>query len=75
MVLKDYYKELGKKSTPQKEFREMVASTCGVSVMTVFRWLSGEVVPDKLKREKVAEVTGLPVEELFPDLTQESNEA
>jgi transcriptional regulator with XRE-family HTH domain len=67
MALQDYYQELGKRSTPQKEFRELLATHCGVAEMTVYRWLSGEVVPDKLKREKIAEVTGKSVEELFPE--------
>jgi len=37
-----------------------------VAPMTVYRWLAGEIVPEKLKREKVAEITGQPVDELFP---------
>jgi transcriptional regulator with XRE-family HTH domain len=68
MALKDYYQELGKRSTPQKEFRELLARECGVSVMTVFRWLSGDVIPDKLKRDKIAQITGEPVESLFPGI-------
>lgn len=68
MVLKEYYDKLAEKSTPKKEFRDKIATACGVTEMTVFRWLSGEVVPDKLKREKIAEITGTPVEELFPML-------
>jgi len=76
MALKDYYKELGKRSTPQKEFREMVAKACDVSEMTVYRWLSDDstIIPEKLKREKIAEVTGLPVEDLFPNLNTDGNE-
>ncbi len=68
MALKEYYEKLAEKSTPKKEFREKIAAECGVTEMTVFRWLSGEVVPDKLKREKIAEVTGNSVEDLFPNL-------
>lgn len=68
MALQDYYKELGRRFTPQKEFRDKIAGACGVSEMTVFRWLSGDIIPEKLKREKIAEVTGLSVDELFPGL-------
>lgn len=68
MALKDYYKDLGQRTTPQQEFRIKIALACGVSLMTVYRWISGEVIPEKLKREKIAEVTGLSVEELFPEL-------
>ena len=66
MKLNDYYKQLRDQPAPQREFREKIAAACGVSEMTVYRWLSGEIVPEKLKREKIAEITGLPVEELFP---------
>jgi len=66
MALKEYYERLGERSTPKKEFREKVAAGCGVTEMTVFRWLSGEIVPDKLKREKIAEIADAPLEELFP---------
>jgi len=79
MTLKEYYKDLGKKSTPQKEFRELIARECGVSVMTVFRWLSDDpkvkIVPEKLKREKLAELTGLTIEELFPNFNEDGTEA
>jgi transcriptional regulator with XRE-family HTH domain len=68
MNLNEYYKQLQDQPSPQREFRQKIAKECGVSEMTVFRWLSGEVVPEKLKREKVAEITGLTVEELFPNL-------
>ena len=68
MALKEYYAELGTRSTPCKEFRDRLVNECGVKPMTVFRWLSGEVIPDKLKREKISEITGIPVEELFPNL-------
>lgn len=68
MALKDYYQELGKRSTPQKEFRDLICKECGVAPMTVFRWLSGEVIPDKLKREKIADICCLSIEELFPNI-------
>lgn len=68
MALKDYYNSLADRTIPpKKEFREKIASACGVTEMTVFRWLSGEVVPDKLKREKIAEIANIPVQQLFPD--------
>ena len=67
MNLPEYYKQL---SQSPREFRQKLATECGVSEMTVFRWLSGEVVPDKLKRERIAEIAGVPVEELFPNLNE-----
>lgn len=67
MALKEYYQELGKISTPQQEFRKMLARECDVTEMTVYRWLTGKVVPHKLKQEKIAELTGIAVEVLFPN--------
>lgn len=66
MALKEYYQDLGKQSSPQQEFRKKVARECGVTELTVYRWLSGEMIPHKLKQEKIAELTGVPVDELFP---------
>ncbi|MCL6101010.1 MAG: helix-turn-helix domain-containing protein [Bacteroidetes bacterium] len=68
MNLKEFYTELQNQPTPQKEFREKIANKCGVTEMTVYRWLSGEIIPEKLKREKIAEITGLSVDDLFPNL-------
>lgn len=62
MTLQDYYKGLG---VIQKEFRTTLSQELGVSEASVFRYLSGEVVPDKLKREKIAAIVGRPVEDLF----------
>ena len=56
LTLKGYYETLG---NPQKNLRERIATECGVTTATVFRWLSGEIVPDKLKREKIAEIIGV----------------
>lgn len=67
-----YYKGLSEEEriirTPKQEFREKIASACGVAPSTVMRWISGEITPDKLKREKVSEVLNIPVEELWPNL-------
>ena len=68
VTLSEYYKQLRDAPAPQRDFREKIARACGVSDMTVYRWLSGEIVPEKLKREKIAEITGLTVDELFPNL-------
>lgn len=64
-TLQDYFGTLSEKS-PKRQMIEKIADECGVSLMTVYRWISGEVVPDKLKKEKIAEITGIAVDELFP---------
>lgn len=65
MALKDYYQDL-ENSSPRNLFRQRLIAECGVNVTTVFRWINGEVIPDKLKQEKISELTGIPVDELFP---------
>lgn len=56
LTLKGYYESLG---NPQKDLREKIAAECGVSMATVFRWLSGDSTPNKLQREKIAEIIGV----------------
>lgn len=65
MNLSELYESLSEK-TPKTEFRELIRNECGVAEMTLYRWLNGTVTPDKLKREKISQVTGISVEELFP---------
>ena len=65
LPLKDCYESLGK---PQKTLRERIAEECGVTAATVFRWLAGEVIPDKLKRERVVEI----VSDFIPGVTEET---
>jgi hypothetical protein len=71
MTLREFYDQIPPRSAPRKDFRDAVAKACGVEPITIYRWLSGEVVPEKLKREEVSKIIGLPVEELFP--TVEAN--
>lgn len=56
ITLKGYYESLG---NPQKELRETIASKCGVTMATVYRWLNGETTPNKLQREMIAEIMNL----------------
>ena len=62
ITLKGYYNNLG---NPQKYLREKIASECGVAPATVFRWLSGETTPNKLQREKIAEVVGVSINDII----------
>lgn len=64
MALKDYYESLSPNS-PRKEIRDRILKECGITEMTLYRWISGDVIPEKLKQEKVAEITGVPVDDLF----------
>lgn len=69
-----YYKKLEEvksPKTPKQDFREKIAVACGVAPSTVIRWVSGEIIPEKLKREKVSELLDISVEELWPNLVEE----
>jgi transcriptional regulator with XRE-family HTH domain len=66
MALKEYYDGLKTKPAPADDFRKKIADACGVSEKSVYRWLSGEIIPDKLKRKAIASVAGVGEEELFP---------
>jgi len=73
MDFKTYYKKLRRVEnykTPKQEFRETIAAACGVAPSTVMRWVSGEIIPEKLKREKVAEILKINVEILWPNLSE-----
>lgn len=63
-TLQEYYQNL---IDEPFELREKIAKECDVSIPTAYRWLRGIGMPDKLKREKIAEIIGKPVEELFPN--------
>ena len=68
MALKEYYDGLKTKPGRAYDFRMEIADACGVSEKSVYRWLSGEIIPDKLKRQAIASVAGMGEEELFPNL-------
>jgi hypothetical protein len=67
LTFKDYYKQLGKRD-PQIELRNRIISECGISTATFYKWLNRktDTIP-KLARQKISEITGIPVEDLFPD--------
>ncbi len=67
MTLKEFYQNIPKNRAPRAEFRRRLAGECKVSVMTIYRWLSGDVTPGALERDKISEITGIPVDDLFPN--------
>lgn len=66
MALKEYYESLPIDS-PRIEIRDRIVNECGITKPTLYRWISGDVIPDKLKQEKVASIMGVPVDVLFPN--------
>lgn len=68
MDLKTYYDQLDDKATPPKtKFVEQVMADTGKARVTVYRWLSGAQRPDKANQEKLAKITGIAVDKLFPE--------
>lgn len=66
MELKEYYESL---RNHQMKFRMKIQNDCGVTATSVYRWVTGDVIPgSKLVRDKIAEITGIPVDELFPEI-------
>ena len=64
LTLKGYYESLG---DPRKKMREDIASGCGVTIQTVYRWINGESTPNKLQKEKISEILGVEVGSLFTE--------
>lgn len=52
----------------KKETIEKLSKACCVTTTTVYRWISGEITPDALKRKTIAECLSINEDELFPKL-------
>lgn len=67
MGLKNYYKSIPRREgeTPKQKFVRELSEECGVARETVYRWISGTSRPDKLKQQRISEITGIPVDKLF----------
>lgn len=67
MTLSDYWKELGK-NDPRKLLKERIISELGIAMPTFRKYVSGKTKGmSKLNKEKIAEIIGKPVNELFPE--------
>lgn len=66
MAFKDYIQSISDRRTTERTLMlNRIAEECGVNLSTVYKWINGQSVPDKLKKQKIAEITGKSVEELF----------
>lgn len=55
--------------TLKNEREEFVTKICLITLVdrsTVYRWLSGQVIPSKARREAISKELGISEEELFP---------
>ncbi|ROT19636.1 hypothetical protein EEL53_10355 [Muribaculaceae bacterium Isolate-114 (HZI)] len=70
MTLKDYYESIPESrwETPRRKFVEQIKERCEVTDSTVINWISGRAKPQKSSHYvALAEITGIPVENLFPE--------
>lgn len=66
MTLKEFYLIEKEKPTPaQILVRKIADATCREET-TVRQWLSGIQLPNMKARERIADIIGLPADELFP---------
>jgi len=47
------------------DFRRTIILECGITETTFYNWKSGRIIPGKLQREKINEITGVSVEIFF----------
>ncbi|NMB66286.1 MAG: hypothetical protein GYA16_15590 [Spirochaetes bacterium] len=65
ITLSAYYGEL-KHKNPAKEFITEVCQKCDVTKQSVYKWMKGEIIPDKLKREAILKI----VRKDYPQITE-----
>lgn len=63
MSFKDYVDSLP--NLREEKIKEIAEVTCS-HIGTVYRWMNGSITPPPLKQKVISEVTGLPIEVLFP---------
>ena len=67
MVFSEYIDSLPGRSNPKMDVINKIAEACFVNRSTVYRWASGDFIPDALKRKAISELLRIPESELFPD--------
>lgn len=68
MDLKTYYNNLGEvPPAPKTSFIERVMEDTGKTRITVTRWINGTSRPDKANMEILSKITGIAVDELYPE--------
>lgn len=68
MAFKDYVDSLP--NLREEKIKEIAEATCS-HVNTVYRWMNGSITPPPLKQKVISLVTGVSIDELFPDNKKE----
>ena len=74
MTLKQIYNLEKEKPTPAQLLVTKIADATCREEATVRQWLSGTQSPNAKAKEKISQILGIPVEELFPPSDAESEE-
>lgn len=69
-TFRELYKAELRKPTPASVFVSRVAEATKRKENTVRMWVAGRQQPDKLARERIAELLGVEADGLFPDNTE-----
>jgi len=59
------YCESLKSQDPHAEFKKLIMKECDITAATFQNWKSGKTTPGKLQKEKIAQLIGIPVNELI----------
>ncbi len=69
MTFKEYYLKLKTEERPPHPARQFIltiAAATGRSHKTVQQWISGIQMPGQDSMSRISDLTGIPLEELFP---------
>lgn len=64
MVFSDYMNDL---KNERLEMIDLIAKKTQTSKNTVYRWISGEITPPKIKKSIISEILKIPMSDLFPE--------
>lgn len=67
MAFKEYVDSLP--NLREEKIKEIAEVTCS-HIGTVYRWMNGSIIPPPLKQKVISEVTGIPIQVLFPVTTK-----
>lgn len=71
ITLPEFYENLPNATAPKTEFIKKIIDKCGVTQQAIHRWLKKGGMPSSKEHcDAVAEIAGVPVEELFPLYTE-----
>jgi transcriptional regulator with XRE-family HTH domain len=66
ITFKEYVTDMPSEKTSERAiFIKKIAKACGVNESTVYRWLNNKAKPSLLAKQKISEITNIPINNLF----------